>query len=177
MRVTNTGGFSLRRVFHTVPSRLVGHRLRVRLYDNRLVVYAGTDELMTLPRGRAGPGGRRGRVVNYRHVLPSLRRKPMALLNWVHRDGLFPRDAYRRALTRCARVRTTAGPAAGRWTCSLWPTTDAAKRSWPRRSSGASVPGSFPTRRFCATGSCRRRRACRPSARRCQRCRSTMTPA
>ena len=21
----------------------------------------------------------------------------MALLNWVHRDGLFPRDAYRRA--------------------------------------------------------------------------------
>ena len=34
---------------------------------------------------------------NYRHVLPSLRRKPMALLNWVHRDGLFPRDAYRRA--------------------------------------------------------------------------------
>ena len=52
---------------------------------------------MTLPRGHAGPGGRRGRVVNYRHVLPSLRRKPMALPNWVHRDGLFPRDAYRRA--------------------------------------------------------------------------------
>ena len=97
VRVTSTGGFSLRRVFYTVPSRLVGHRLRVRLYDDRLVLYAGTEELMTLPRGHAGPGGRRGRVVNYRHVLPSLRRKPMALLNWVHRDGLFPRDAYRRA--------------------------------------------------------------------------------
>ena len=96
VRVTSTGGFSLRRVFYTVPSRLVGHRLRVRLYDDRLVVYAGTEELMTLPRGHAGPGGR-GRVVNCRHVLPSLRRKPMALLNWVHRDGLFPRDAYRRA--------------------------------------------------------------------------------
>ena len=97
VRVTSTGGFSLRRVFYTVPSRLVGHRLRVRLYDDRLVVFAGTDELMTLPLGHAGPGGRRGRVVDYRHVLPSLRRKPMALLNWVHRDGLFPRDAYRRA--------------------------------------------------------------------------------
>ena len=83
VRVTSTGGFSLRRVFYTVPSRLVGHRLRVRLYDDRLVVFAGTDELMTLPRGHAGPGGRRGRVVDYRHVLPSLRRKPMALLNWV----------------------------------------------------------------------------------------------
>ena len=97
VRVTSTGGFSLRRVFYTVPSRLVGHRLRVRQYDDRLVVFAGTDELMTLPRGHAGPGGKRARVVDYRHVLPSLRRKPMALLSWVHRDGLFPRDAYRRA--------------------------------------------------------------------------------
>ena len=97
VRVTSTGGFSLRRVFYTVPSRLVGHRLRVRLYDDRLVLYAGTEELMTLPRGHAGPEGRRGRVVDYRHVLPSLRFKPMALLNWVCRDDLFPRDAYRRA--------------------------------------------------------------------------------
>ena len=97
VRVTSTGGFSLRRVFYTVPSRLVGHRLRVRLYDDRLVLYTGTDELMTLPRGHTGPGGRRGRVVDYRHVLPSLRRKPGALVNWVHRDGLFPRDAYGRA--------------------------------------------------------------------------------
>ena len=64
VRVTSTGGFSLRRVFYTVPSRLVGHRLRVRRYDDRLVVYAGTEQLMTLPRGHAGPGGRRGRVVN-----------------------------------------------------------------------------------------------------------------
>ena len=56
MRVTSTGGFALRRVFYTVPSRLVGHRLRVRLYDDRLVVYAGTEQLMTLPRGHAGPG-------------------------------------------------------------------------------------------------------------------------
>lgn len=97
VRVTRTGGFVLRRVFYTVPSRLVGHRLRVRIHDDRLVLFAGTDELMTLPRGHAGPDGRRGRVVDYRHVLPSLRRKPMALLNWIWRDGLFPRDAYRRA--------------------------------------------------------------------------------
>ena len=97
VRVTRTGGFTLRRVFYTVPSRLVGHRLRVRLYDDRLVLYAGTEHLMTLPRGHAGPGGRRSRVVDYRHVLPSLRFKPVALLNWVCRDDLFPRDAYRRA--------------------------------------------------------------------------------
>src|SRR4051794_41521645 len=34
-------------------------------------------------------------VVNYRHVIHALRRKPMALLNLVYRDQLFPREAYR----------------------------------------------------------------------------------
>jgi hypothetical protein len=29
--VTRSGGFLLRRVFYTVPSRLIGHRLRVRM--------------------------------------------------------------------------------------------------------------------------------------------------
>ena len=33
--VTSSGGFTLRKVFYTVPSRLIGHRLRVRLYDGR----------------------------------------------------------------------------------------------------------------------------------------------
>jgi hypothetical protein len=35
--VTSSGGFTLRKVFYTVPSRLIGHRLRVRLYDFQLV--------------------------------------------------------------------------------------------------------------------------------------------
>jgi hypothetical protein len=34
--VTTSGGFTLLKVFYTVPSRLVGHRLRVKLYDDRL---------------------------------------------------------------------------------------------------------------------------------------------
>jgi hypothetical protein len=36
-------------------------------------------------------------VVDYRHVIHALRRKPMALLNLVYRDQLFPRQAYGRA--------------------------------------------------------------------------------
>ena len=58
---------------------------------------------MTLPQGPAGPGGRRGRGVDFRHVLPSLHRKPMALLNWIYRDDLFPRDAYRRTFEALLR--------------------------------------------------------------------------
>ena len=95
VRVTTSSGFILRRVFYTVPSRLIGHRLRVRLYDDRLDVFIGGTPLMTLQRGRAQPSGKHGHVVNYRHVIHSLRRKPMALLNLVYRDRLFPRQSYR----------------------------------------------------------------------------------
>ena len=96
VRVTSSGGFTLRKVFYTVPSRLIGHRLRVRLHDDRLEVFIGGTHLMTLPRGRALPSGKHDQVVDYRHVIHSLRRKPMALLNLVYRDRLFPREAYRR---------------------------------------------------------------------------------
>jgi hypothetical protein len=95
VRITSSGGFTLRKVFYTVPSRLIGHRLRVHLYDDRLEVFIGGTLLMTLPRGRAHASGKHGQVVNYRHVIHSLRRKPMALLNLVYRDQLFPRQAYR----------------------------------------------------------------------------------
>ncbi|MEQ9005935.1 MAG: IS21 family transposase [Pseudomonadales bacterium] len=97
VRVTSSGGFTLRKVFYTVPSRLIGHQLRVRLYDDRLELFIGATALLMLPRGKAGADGKHGHVVNYRHVIHALRRKPMALLNLVYRDQLFPRDAYRRA--------------------------------------------------------------------------------
>src|SRR3546814_19262646 len=51
--VTSSGGFTLRKVFYTVPSRPIGHRLRVRLYDDRLELFLGGTPLFTLPRGRA----------------------------------------------------------------------------------------------------------------------------
>ncbi len=52
--------------------------------------------MLTLPRGRAGATGPNAHVVNYRHVIHSLKKKPMALLNPVYRDALFRREACRR---------------------------------------------------------------------------------
>ena len=78
-----------------MPSRLIGHRVRVRLYDDRLELLLGATLLMTLERGRGGANGKHGHVVDYHHVIHALRRKPMALLSLVYRDQLFPREAYR----------------------------------------------------------------------------------
>ena len=95
--VTSSGGFILRRVFYTVPSRLIGHRLRVRIFDDRLECFLGMTPVATLRRGRPVSASQGGHVVDYRHVIRSLRRKPMALANLVYRDQLFPRPAYKRA--------------------------------------------------------------------------------
>ena len=103
--VTSSGGFMLRRVFYTAPSRLIGHRLRVHLYDDRLDCFLGATPMMTLRRGRQPSPDKGGHVVDYRHVIHALRKKPMALNNLVYRDQLFPRPAYRRAFeTLCAEV-------------------------------------------------------------------------
>ena len=49
-------------------------------------------------RGRPPQGsGKHGHVVDYHHVIHALRKKPMALVNLVYRDQLFPRRAYARA--------------------------------------------------------------------------------
>jgi hypothetical protein len=51
-----------------------------------------------LRRGRPlQASGKHSHVVDYHHVMHALRKKPMALLNLVYRDQLFPRWAYARA--------------------------------------------------------------------------------
>jgi transposase InsO family protein len=96
--VTSSGGFILRRIFYSVPSRLIGHRLNIHVYDDRLECFLGATQLLTLRRGRPPQGsGKHGHVVDYHHVIHALRKKPMALLNLVYRDQLFPRRAYARA--------------------------------------------------------------------------------
>lgn len=96
--VTTSSGFVLRRVFYTVPSRLIGHQLTVRRYDDRLECFLGTSHVATLRRGwPPKDSNKHGHVPDYRHVIHALRKKPMALLNLVYRDELFPRAAYKRA--------------------------------------------------------------------------------
>jgi hypothetical protein len=43
--VTSSGGLILRRVFYTVPSRLIGQRLRVRILDD--ITYVTKDQAET----------------------------------------------------------------------------------------------------------------------------------
>ena len=109
-KVTTSSAITVRRVFYTVPSRLIGEQLRVHLYDDRLECYLGKRYLFPLPRGRRGSGNGLGYQIDYRHVIHSLRAKPGALMNLSYRAQLFPcvvyRDIFELALTRMNNSRT-----------------------------------------------------------------------
>ena len=79
VRVTSYCGFTLRKVFYSVPSRLIGHSLRVHLFADHLVLFLGASELMSLPRGKPAADGRRGHVVNYHHL-------GVDPLSWTHQE-------------------------------------------------------------------------------------------
>jgi len=58
--VTTSGGFVLRKVFYTVPSPLIRHRPRARLYDDRVELFVGGTRVLTLVRGRPHRDGKHG---------------------------------------------------------------------------------------------------------------------
>lgn len=98
VRVTCHSTITVRCVLYTVPSRLIGHRLSVHLYHDRLVGFLGRERVLSLERVFPKPvgGKRRARSVDYRHVIDSLRRKPRAFLGYKWREDLLPSESYRR---------------------------------------------------------------------------------
>jgi len=76
---------------YSVPSRLKGEEVRVRVFDDRLEVYYGGVHQMTTER-LLGEGRH---SINYRHIIWSLVRKPGAFERYRYREALFPTLAFR----------------------------------------------------------------------------------
>jgi hypothetical protein len=104
-RVTRCGTFTVRAILYSAPSRLIGHRLKVRLYSDRLDCYLSGALVLTRVRGTRSPNGR-GRMLDYRHFIDALKRKPQAFKGLAFRDALFPREAYRRTWEQLDRQLT-----------------------------------------------------------------------
>ena len=93
MRVKQGSTIRVKNNTYSVPSRLKGERVRVRVYDDRLEVYYGGVHQMTTER-LLGEGGH---SVNYRHIIWSLVRKPGAFERYRYREALFPTPVFREA--------------------------------------------------------------------------------
>ena len=103
-RVTRTGGFLVHSVFYSAPARLIGHRLRVHVYDDRIEAWLGATKVVAHPRRRGRDDGKRVHQVDYHHLIHALRRKPQALARSVFRDSLFPRAEYAEAWARLSET-------------------------------------------------------------------------
>jgi hypothetical protein len=79
---------------YSVPSRLIGERVRVRAYEERIeVTYAGKTQLVC---ERLRGDNRRHRI-DYRHVIWSLVQKPGGFARYVYREEMFPSLVFRKA--------------------------------------------------------------------------------
>jgi transposase InsO family protein len=96
-RVSKFGVFTAKSALYSVPSRLAGHRLKVRLHSAHLEAWLGGVKVFECERLYGSTENRHPKRIDWRHMLPSLKRKPGAFARWVLRDAMFPRSEYARA--------------------------------------------------------------------------------
>ncbi len=87
--VSSSSTIEVRRVTYSVPSRLQGETLHIHLYDNRLACYLGHTPIIELKRLHP-THGTRARLIDYRHVIHSLAKKPQAFRHSILRNELLP---------------------------------------------------------------------------------------
>lgn len=89
--VNNNSTIRLCKRVYSVPSKLIGSRLRARVYETHIVLLEGLVVLAELPL----QSGDRGAVIDFRHVIKWLVRKPGAFSQYRWREAMFPSLVWR----------------------------------------------------------------------------------
>jgi hypothetical protein len=104
-RVSKYAIFTVKGAQYSAPSRLIGHRLTVRLYAQRLECWLSGQRVFERDRATHRDGQRHPRGIDYRHLVAALKRKPGAFARWTLRDAAFPRAVYRQTWERLIAAR------------------------------------------------------------------------
>ena len=86
---------------YTMPSRLIGKEVQIRLYAEHLEVYYKDHLVERMERIR----GEREAHVDYRHIIGSLVRKPGAFARYRFREQMFPTMTFRLSYDALKRWR------------------------------------------------------------------------
>ncbi|MGA9523573.1 MAG: IS21 family transposase [Myxococcaceae bacterium] len=92
-QVSEWSTIRVRQCAYSVPSRLIGEVLSVRVYEDRIEAYCGQKLQLACERLI----GRKQHRIDYRHVIWSLVRKPGAFARYVYREEMFPSLVFRQA--------------------------------------------------------------------------------
>ena len=93
VRVNNNSTIRVCKRVYSVPSKLIGSRLRARIHETHIVLLDGLVVLAELPL----QGGDRGAVIDFRHIINWLVRKPGAFSQYRWREAMFPSLVWRAA--------------------------------------------------------------------------------
>ena len=98
--VGNNSTVRVNKRVYSVPCRLIGVKLLAQIGENEIVLLAGAREVARLPLSR----GDRGAVIDFRHLIGHLLRKPGAFAGYRWREELFPTEVYRAAYDKLERA-------------------------------------------------------------------------
>lgn len=98
--VNNNSTIRVCKMTYSVPSQLIGTRLKARIFETHIVLLDGCAALADLPRH----GGDRGAVIDFRHLITWLVRKPGAFAQYRWREAMFPAMAFRAAYDHLCRL-------------------------------------------------------------------------
>jgi|WetSurMetagenome_2_1015567.scaffolds.fasta_scaffold60971_1 hypothetical protein len=93
VRVSSGSTIRVNHNTYSVNSRLIGEQVEVCLSSEQLAVSYGGQKVESMPRLR----GENGHLIQYRHIIDWLVRKPGAFENYRYRDALYPTHRFRMA--------------------------------------------------------------------------------
>lgn len=101
LTVSPSSTISIHNNVYSVHSRLIGERVQVRMFVDRLEVCYAQRVVDRIPRLR----GQDGHQINYRHVIDWLVRKPGAFANYRYQAAMFPSSYFKMAYDELKRQR------------------------------------------------------------------------
>lgn len=107
VKVSRSSTIQVRTSLYSVPSRLIGANLQVHLYHDHLECYLSGTKVVELVRVYRDAKLRRARNIDYRHIIDSLVKKPMAFYHSQLRDAIIPNEDYRQIWLYLSRNLTS----------------------------------------------------------------------
>jgi hypothetical protein len=96
IRVGRSSVIRVKKNSYSVPSRLIGREVDCLIEMDEIIVRYAGQEVQRMPRLI----GSEKSLINYRHVIDSLVRKPGAFENYKYREEMFPHSYFRMAYDR-----------------------------------------------------------------------------
>lgn len=99
--VSSSSTITVHNNVYSVHSRLIGERVQVRMFVDRLEICYAQRVVERIPRLR----GQDGHQINYRHIIDWLARKPGAFANYRYQANMFPSSYFKMAYDELKRQR------------------------------------------------------------------------